>query len=309
LTSFQTIATGLRFPEGPVALPGGDVLLVEIARQTVSRVKPDGRVEVVARTGGGPNGLAIGRGGVAYVCNNGGFEFVEDEHGLRPAFQGHDYSHGRLERVDLATGAVATVTRGLPHRGLRGPNDLVVDRQGGIWFTDLGKWREREIDMGGVYWLAPDGRTLKEVAFPVLSPNGIGLSPDERTLYVAETRGARLWAFDIVGPGEVRKHPYPSPSGGRQLFQPGGRDYKRFDSLAVEASGNVCVATLGTGGITVIAPDGELVDFVPMPDTMTTNLCFGGEGLGTAYVTLSASGRLVSLPWPRPGLPLNFLNS
>jgi gluconolactonase len=192
--------------------------------------------------------------------------------------------------------------------GLKGPNDLVVDRSGAVWFTDLGKRRPRDLDYGGVYWLAPDGRTVKEIAQPFLTPNGIGLSPDERTLYVAETEGARLWAFDITGPGEVVRHPYPSPHGGRLVFQSGGKDYKRFDSLAVEASGNVCVATLMTGGISVISPAGELVEFVAMPDRMTTNICFGGPDLKTAYVTLSLSGRLVAQAWPRPGLPLNFLN-
>jgi gluconolactonase len=200
------------------------------------------------------------------------------------------------------------MTRGIPDRALRGPNDLVVDRLGGIWFTDLGNWRPRDLDYGGVYWLSPDGRQLREIAFPVLMPNGIGLSPDESVVYVAETPGTRLWAFDVIGPGEVKKHPYPSPHGGRLVHQSGGTDIKRFDSLAVEASGNVCVATLATGGISVISPDGQLVEFVAMPDPMTTNICFGGPELKTAYVTLSVSGRLVAVPWKRPGTPLNYLN-
>ena len=189
--------------------------------------------------------------------------------------------------------------------GLRGPNDLVIDRSGAIWFTDLGKRRTRELDYGGVYWLSPDRTVVKEVAHPVLTANGIGLSPDETVLYVAETEGARLWAFDITGPGEVRKWPYPSPHGGRLIHQSGGTDHKRFDSLAVEASGNVCVATLVTGGISVISPAGELVEFVTLPDRMPTNICFGGPELRTAFITLSLSGRLVTMPWPRPGLPLN----
>lgn len=305
----RTIASGLLFPEGPVALPDGSFLLVEIARRTVSRISPDGAVSVLAETGGGPNGLAIGADGAAYVCNNGGFEFTYDPGpGPRPSWQAHDYLFGRLERVDLATGRVEVVTRGPADRRLRGPNDLVVDRSGAIWFTDLGKRRPHDLDWGGVYWLSPDLKEIKEVAYPVLTANGIGLSPDETVLYVAETEGARLWAFDIVGPGEVKKHPYPSPHGGRLVHQSGGRDLKRFDSLAVEASGNICVATLATGGISVIAPTGELVEFVPMPDAMTTNLCFGGQDLRRAYITLSLSGQLVEVPWPRPGLPLNFLN-
>jgi gluconolactonase len=69
---------------------------------------------------------------------------------------------------------------------------------------------------------------------------------------------------------------------------------------------NLCVASLVYGGITVVAPDGRFIEFVPLPDPLCTNLCFGGPGLQTAYVTLSGSGRLVSLPWPRPGLRLNY---
>lgn len=303
----EEIARGLRFPEGPVALPDGTFLVVEIERRTVTRIRADGQTEVLAETGGGPNGLAMGPGGQLYVANNGGFEFLEDADGLRPTVQARDYSGGRLERVDLHSGAVALVHRDNGRGiGLRGPNDLVVDRQGGVWFTDLGKRRARDLDYGGVYYAAPDG-TIREAAHPFLSANGIGLSPDETVLYVAETEGARLWAFDLEAPGVIRKHPWPSPHGGRLLHAAGGA-YQRFDSLAVEACGNICVATLIHGGITVIAPDGRLVEFVPLLDRYTTNICFGGPDLRTAYVTLSLSGRLIALPWPRPGLPLNFLN-
>lgn len=308
MAEIREITAGLRFPEGPVAMPDGSVLLVEIERRTLTRVLPDGSREILARPGGGPNGLAIGPGGQAFVTNNGGFTFHEDEQGVRPTVQADDYDGGRLERIDPATGSVTVLHRetGTGHR-LKGPNDLVLDREGGIWFTDLGKRRARETDYGGVYWCSPDGKTIKEVAHPFLSANGIGLSPDERTLYVAETEGARLWAFDITGPGEVRRHPWPSPHGGRLLHAAGGA-YQRYDSLAVEACGNICVATLIEGGITVISPEGALVEFVPMPDRYTTNICFGGPDLRTAFITLSQSGRLVAVDWPRPGLKLNFLN-
>ncbi len=80
------------------------------------------------------------------------------------------------------------------------------------------------------------------------------------------------------------------------------------NSLAVEANGSICVATLAHGGITVVAPDGGAFEHVPMPDFHTTNICFGGPELRTAYVTLSGAGRLVALDWPRPGLPLEYLN-
>ncbi|MFO1068830.1 MAG: SMP-30/gluconolactonase/LRE family protein [Geminicoccaceae bacterium] len=302
------ITRGLRFPEGPVAMPDGTLLVVEIERRTVTRILADGSHRIVARPGGGPNGAAIGPGGAIWVTNNGGFEFHEDEHGVRPTVQALNYDGGRIERIDPASGEVTVAARdngaGI---GLRGPNDLVFDRHGGLYFTDLGKRRARDLDYGGVYYLPPGGGPVRELAHPFMSANGIGLSPDERTLYVAETEGARLWAFDLAEPGVVTRQAWPSPHGGRLLYAAGGA-YQRYDSLAVEADGNICVATLIRGGITVISPKGELVEFVPMPDFYATNICFGGRDLRTAYITLSHSGRLVAMPWPRPGLPLNFLN-
>jgi gluconolactonase len=307
MTGMREIAGGLRFPEGPVAMPDGSVIVVEIAAARLTRVLPDGRKLTVARMTGGPNGAAIGPDGMIYVCNNGGFEWIDDPlHGLRPRFQAPDYSGGRIERVDPETGRIETLYTETANGPLRGPNDIVFDGAGGFWFTDLGKTRPRERDQGGVYYARADGSLIKEVVHPILTPNGIGLSPDDSVVYVAETETGRLWAFDIVGPGEIARAPWPSPHGGR--FVAGMHRYQRFDSLAVEACGNVCVATLATPCITVIAPDGRVVEQVETDDLHTTNICFGGPGLRTAYVTLSNSGRLVAMDWPRPGLPLHWLD-
>ena len=302
----REIARGLRFPEGPIALPDGDVLLVEIERRTLSRVKPDGRVEVVAETGGGPNGAAIGPDGMVYVCNNGGFEWHRGSAGLRPGLQPADYAGGCIQRVDPATGRVEVLYTATANGPLRGPNDLVFDAHGGFWFTDLGKARARDLDRGGIYYARADGSLVEEVVYPMLTPNGIGLSPDGKRLYVAETQTGRVWAFDVEAPGKVRKLPFPSPNGGTLLA--GLPGFQLFDSLAVDSQGNVCVATLFNGGITVISPDGSQVRHVPMPDTYTTNLCFGGPGLSTAYGTLSLTGRLVAIDWPCAGAKLNYLN-
>jgi hypothetical protein len=107
----REVASGLRFPEGPVALSDGSVLVVEIARGTLSRVFPDGRVEVVAETGGGPNGAAVGPDGAVWICNNGGFEWHEVGGRLFSGNQPADYSGGSIQRVELATGSVETVYR------------------------------------------------------------------------------------------------------------------------------------------------------------------------------------------------------
>src|SRR5262249_30510797 len=98
MTEMTTIATRLRFPERPVAMKDGSIVLVEIERQTVTRVRPDGSTEVIAHTGGGPNGLAVGPDGAFYVCNNGGFAWRTEMNLMRPAGPASDYTGGRIER-------------------------------------------------------------------------------------------------------------------------------------------------------------------------------------------------------------------
>jgi gluconolactonase len=299
----RILAQGLEFPEGPVALADGSVLLVEIAAGALACILPDGTKTVVATTGGGPNGAAMGPDGKCYVCNNGGFDWHVDGTHRRPIGPAKDYVGGRIERIDLDTGVVECLYRAAGEVPLKGPNDLVFDRHGGFYFTDLGKVRARDMDRGAIYYAIADGSLITEVAFPLVTPNGIGLSPDEETLYVAETEAARLWAFDILEPGIVKKQPWPSPHGGRLIAGVGG--YQRFDSLALDAEGRICVATLINGGITVISPDGRHVEHHPMPDPITTNICFGGPDLRTAFITLSWTGQLVAVDWPVQGLRLN----
>lgn len=300
----REVARGLRFPEGPVWLPDGSLLVVEIEGGTLTRISASGRCEVVAKLGGGPNGAAIGPDGACYVCNNGGFRWLEQADGyLRPTGIAEDYAGGRIERVDLASGRVETLYSACDGRALNGPNDIVFDAQGGFWFSDLGKVRARSMDRGAVYYARCDGSLIREAIFPSMTPNGVGLSPDGGTLYVAETETSRLWAYDVTAPGEVRLEPWPSPNGGRLVH--GREGYQRFDSLAVEAGGNICVATLVRGGISVLSPAGALLEFHHAPEPYCTNICFGSDDLRTAFITLSGTGRVIAVDWPRAGLPLH----
>ena len=139
MSELRVITTGLRFPEGPVAMRDGSVVLGEIERQTVSRVLPDGTVQVIARTGGGPNGLAVGPDGAFYVCNNGGFAWRLEENLLRPAMASSDYVGGSIQRVDPTTGAVSVLYDRCGDNKLNGPNDIVFDTRGGFYFTDLAR--------------------------------------------------------------------------------------------------------------------------------------------------------------------------
>lgn len=307
MTNTRIIADGLMFPEGPIALPNGDVVVVEVAAGRLTRISPDGTKTVVAEPGAGPNGAAIGPDGKCYVCNNGGFRVLERAGRTFLIGQADDYSGGRIERIDLDTGKVEVVYTHCGENPLRGPNDIVFDAQGGFWFTDHGKRRTRDKDTTGVYYALPDGSKIVEAIFPSEEPNGIGLSPAEDELYVAETHTGRIWAYDLKAPGEVAgpRSPLRGDQGRLVAGLPG---LQLLDSLAVDAEGNICVATLHNGGISIISPDGSSVSHVPMPDPVTTNICFGGKDLRTAYITLSSIGQLVAMDWPTPGLALNFLN-
>jgi gluconolactonase len=302
----KEICRGLKFPEGPIAMPDGSVILVEIERGTLSRVSAQGEIHVVAECGGGPNGAAIGPDGRVYVCNNGGFTWIDDGPFCRPGDTlSPSYSGGSIQAVNISNGAVETLYTECDGEPLKGPNDIVFDAEGGFYFTDLGKRRGRTMDRGSVYYAHPDGREIREVVHPIETPNGIGLSPDGRTLYVAETFGARVWAWDIEAPGKLggREHAFGP---GRLVYSFTG--YERLDSLAIDSEGNIVVATLGTGCITALRPDGRVRAIVPVPefDLMVTNVCFGGDDLRTAYITSSGLGRLYATTWHCPGAPLNF---
>lgn len=299
----QEICRGLRFPEGPIAMPDGSVLLVEIERGTLTRVQTNGSTEVVANCGGGPNGAAMGPDGKVYICNNGGFAWDYEGPFLRPTTQSTDYRHGSIQVVDINTGAVETLFTKCDDVPLKGPNDIVFDAHGGFYFTDLGKRRTRVMDRGAIYYARADGSAITEVVFPIDTPNGIGLSPDGKTLYAAETLGGRLWAWNITEPGRLEAAPRP-PNPGQLIYKVSG--YEKFDSLAVDAEGNVAVATLETGCVTAITPQGQVRAVVPVPefDPMVTNICFGGTDLTKAYVVSSGLGRLYSTDWHCPGAPL-----
>ena len=302
MSDIKVIASDLGFPEGPVAMADGSVILGEISGSKVTRVAADGSKTEIGRAGGGPNGIAVGPDGALYVCNNGGNAYSGG--GFLSTGPAAEYQGGYIQRIDPKSGDTRTLYTHCDGEKLSAPNDIVFDTEGGFYFTDLGKRYRRNRDHGGLYYALPDGSKCVEVSYPIVSPNGVGLSPDGRTVYVADTETSRLLAFEIAGPGKIRHSKFPDPYGGRVVC--GLPGFQRFDSLGLEASGNICVATLMTGQITVISPDGKVVRQVKMPDSYPTNICFGGKDMRTAFITLSGLGQLAAMDWPEPGLKLNF---
>lgn len=299
----EVVADGLQFPEGPVAMADGSVLVVEIRRQSLTRVNPDGRRDVIAHLGGGPNGAAIGPDGQVYICNNGGFGWATLPSGaVIPHGTSKDYVSGSIQRVHLTTGAVETVYTKCQDRALKGPNDIVFDRSGGFWFTDFGKGGEDSHQYGALHYALPDGSAITRQRDRLLFPNGVGLSLDETILYVSDTWTARLWAFEIESPGVLKPQVDPFLTGRLVGTMPG---YTPFDSLAIEADGKICVATCIKGGITIFDRD-DTTTHVAVPDPITTNLCFGGPDMSDVWITGSSTGRLFKTRWPRPGKRLAF---
>jgi gluconolactonase len=295
--STTVIATGLEFPEGPVWNKDGSVYVTEIRGGQVRKIAADGATSVFARTGGGPNGAALGPDGALYVTNNGGFNW----HTGMPIGPALDYEGGRIERIDK-NGNIQRLYTACDGQQLSAPNDLVFDETGNFYFTDPihrnpnlretpGTPTKRQ---GNVYYASPDGKHIHRVATNLQHPNGIGLTPDGKTLIVAQTFVGNVIAFPILSPGQV---------GEQQLF--GTLPAGAFpDSLCLDEEGYVLVAGILSGGTVVFAPDGKLDRVIPSEDKIVTNVAFGGPAFRTLYITESGLGRLVTHEWSRRGLVL-----
>ncbi len=298
----ELVCEGLEFPEGPIAMADGSVILTEIKGQRLTRVTPDGTKSTVVETGGGPNGAAIGPDGAIYITNNGGsFEWLDMQGLCIPGPTPASHTGGYIQRFDLKTGQLSTVYDSCDGRRLVGPNDIVFDKAGGMWFSDHGCGTPEGRKFGGIYYAKTDGSFISRQRDHLISPNGIGLSPAEDVVYLADTQLGRLWAFDVESPGVLAPPPGFAP--GRVVCNLPG--YQLLDSLAVAAGGKVCVATIINGGVTAFDPDGS-TEHVPIPDLVTTNICFGGADMMTAWITASSTGKLYRTRWARPGLRLNF---
>jgi gluconolactonase len=268
----EKVVGDLQFGEGPAWHPDGYLVFEDVPTNRTLKLDADDKVSVYRTDTAAANGLAFDRDRRLIACEgNGG------EGGRRVA---------RIEKDGRRT-VLADRYQG---KRLNSPNDLAIDGKGHIYFTDprYSKRENMELDKEGVYRIDPDG-TLTRVVDSLTRPNGILVTADGQTLYVADNASpggvVTLVAFDLDARGDAKN--------GRILYDFGGG--RGIDGMALDAGGRIW-ATAGTkekAGIYVFAPDGRraqatLVTVIPMPED-PTNCTFGGLRRDILYVTTTSS--------------------
>jgi gluconolactonase len=279
----RVLATGLGFPEGPVYLGDGAVAFTQIRGACVTRYA-NGRTSLVAETGGGANGATLGTDGEIWVANNGGLSLGQTGYWFSPEF-----TEGCIQRIakDGSIERVGELPGEPPHR----PNDLCFGPDGMLYFTDPRNWEDlRNLKTGRIWRMDPltgDAETIAELS---LFPNGIAFGPDGRTLYVCQTMGMKLFAFDWDGGRLSNERVWATlPEG----FPDGFCFTADGDAYACGATGDV---------IQQFDAEGTLKATHRFPKgSDPTNCCLGD---GTLYVTCSTSGELLAFDIGVEALPL-----
>ncbi len=274
------VAARTSFLEGPAVDAAGDLYFSDIINSKILKMTPAGVVSVFRADSGRTNGNTFDARGRLISC-----EGAEQGPGGRR----------RMVRTDMTTGEMTVLTERYEGKRYNSPNDVVVDPQGRIWFTDPYYMEDRsvlELDAEALYRIDLDGKVTRVIAQPqVERPNGLAITPDGKTLYLIDSHprpggNRKVWAFAIAPDGSL--------SGQRLVFDFGkGRG---GDGMRLDERGNLWVAgginlprTSGEttdvpAGVYVISPDGKLLGRIPIPEDVTTNLAFGGPDRKTLYV-------------------------
>ncbi|PUE37948.1 SMP-30/gluconolactonase/LRE family protein [Limnohabitans sp. Hippo4] len=248
------------FLEGPVFDTHGNLYVTDIPFGRVFRIDPKGEWDLVAQWDGEPNGM----------------KFLSETELLVT-----DYKNG-LMRLNIQTGRVKAFLERRNSESFKGVNDLVLDARGNVYFTDQGQTGMHD-PSGRVYRLSPDGK-LDLLLNNVPSPNGIVLSPDERFLFVATTRGNAVWRMPLLSDGSVSKVGQFFTS-----YGPSGPD-----GLAMDESGRLLVANPGLAYVWVLSHWAEPEEILTGPKGASlTNMAFGGKDRKTLYCTDSSNGNIL----------------
>lgn len=251
----KEVASGLNFTEGPVSAPDGSLYFSDVPRQKIHHLQADGEVNVVLERSKMCNGLAVTKDGKIVACQGGA---------------------GAIVSVDPATGEVKILADGYQGKRFNQPNDLVLDSAGGVYFTDpvygLPSLPQKTM---GLYYVATDGAVTR-LAKDLELPNGIGLSPDGKTLYVVTMGTSEVMKFHVDGPGKL--------SAGMVFceLESGG------DGMTVDGKGNVYVTQPDQSAIDVFDPQGDRLGRIEFP-AKPANCAFAGPDRKTLYVTARRS--------------------
>lgn len=270
----ETIAVGLKFPEGPVFDKLGHLYVCEMQRKQLTRISPDGTTEKYLDTGGVPNGAIRGLDGRLILCDN-----------TLKAIIAVTVEPGEHEKkIELITKAF-----GPADTPFKGPNDVVSDRAGNLYFTDPVQSSKKN-PVGGVYRYDAKTKATTQLINNFAFPNGIVLSDDERTLYIAETEAQSIWAYARNADGSL---------GQRQLAGE-LKEGHGPDGIALDSKGRLIAAWFG-GKCLAVFEKGKLTEKIDIPDQNPTNIEFGGTKHDELYITGSKDGTVLKLKWPCPG--------
>jgi gluconolactonase len=259
-TKVEFIKEGFEGTEGPIGLPDGSALFTETRANRITRIAPDGSISSYLENSNGSNGLAFNKDGKLVSVQN------------------------QKPRVGIIypAGQEKTLAEQYEGKPFQRPNDLVIGKSAGIYFTDIGvapKNPNDEAARPAVYHIKPDG-TLIRVAHDIERPNGVQLSPDEKTLYIANTAGEYIVAYDLAADGSASKRRNFAKLAGYQKNDQGAFS-SGADGLAVDAEGRLYVAS--NAGIEVFDAQGKTLGVIPVPHK-PQNLAFAGKDKKTLYI-------------------------
>jgi len=279
-----TSATVIAFTEGPAADADGNVYFSDIINSRIMKLSSDGKLSVFRTDSGRTNGNLFDREGRLVSC-----EGAEMGPGGRR----------RMVRTDMKTGDVTVLTEKYDGKRYNSPNDLAIDSQGRIYFTDprYGDRSDMEMDIEGVYRIDTDGRVTRVLQQPSIQrPNGIAITPGDKKLYLVDSNpglngNRRIWAFDIGDDGRLDHQRLVYD------FAPGrGGDGMRLDiegnlwvAAGISTARSTAETTDNPPGVYVITPEGKLLGRIPVPEDLITNLTFAGPEKKTLYITAGKS--------------------
>jgi gluconolactonase len=254
------LQTGFKFVEGPTADSAGNVYFSDIPANTIYKQGLDGKLTVFTDNSFAANGLMFNAKGELVACE----------------------MEGQLSAWDVSAKQRRIIAEGYQGKRFNAPNDLVIDRQDGIYMTDPTFRAPMPLPQGkaAVYYITAAGKVTR-LLDDLPNPNGVILSPDEKTLYVIPTGQADMMAYPVEGPGKIGKGSIFCT-----LKQPDAKKNTGGDGLTIDSKGNLYITS--QLGLQVYDPAGKLLTIIGLPE-VPANVDFGGADYRTLYVTARSS--------------------